>query len=196
MILEFFGSLRAGAVALAAAVLVAGFSAPDARAATLVGVYNGNDPFPNNLVIPGKGINSPALAKCDDAENGRCTWEDGKAPGNYAAAFSVKFDKKVVGQYKSGTWSFDISKVVGTLKPLLPSYLAVKAGPNYAVYALLGALSGTWNTAAVGNKGISHLSFFDTAPPPAPVPLPAAGLMLIGGLAGFGLLRRRAAAAA
>ncbi len=86
--------------------------------------------------------------------------------------------------------------------------LVVKGGAvAWAVYLLdLTNLSGTWSTADLinggGNQpGLSHISLYVggqqiTPPPPPPpeVPVPAAGLLLLTALAGFGLLRARRAA--
>lgn len=47
----------------------------------------------------------------------------------------------------------------------------------------------TFNSNSGGNKRLDDLTIY--APPPAPVPLPAAGLMLLGGIGSLAALRRR-----
>ena len=138
----------------------------------------------------GYEISSPSLAKCD-VSYGHCTWENGAVEGeDYTSAFDVGFDTD-----KSGTWSFTGNSSLTHL----PAYMVVKAATNWAIYALDGALSGDWSTAGLmtpngkNQAGVSHVSFYNSA---APVPLPAAGWLLVAGLGGIGALARRRKAAA
>lgn len=186
---------------LAAAALVAsaGLFATGAQADTLIDVIDGNDPFPRN--ITGEGFDSPALAKCDVgggepavrslvSAGPDCSWSDGGAEGDYSTAFTVTFDDA-----KSGTWSFDPDAVTGADPVLFPAYMAVKGGNQYALYALDSPIGGSWNTDDLfvggGNHpDLSHISFYDSYEVPG-VPLPAAGLLLIGGMGGLGFVGRR-----
>ena len=191
---------------LAAAALVAsaGLFATGAQADTLIGIFDKNDPFPKNITgeFEGEKFDSPALAKCDVGGGGDlavrsfvsagpdCSWSDGGAEGDYSTAFTVVFDDA-----KSGTWSFNPDLVTGADPVLFPAYMAVKAGPQYALYALDGPFGGSWSTADLtvgsGNQpDLSHLSFYDSFEVPG-VPLPAAGLLLIGGMGGLGFVGRR-----
>jgi hypothetical protein len=94
-----------------------------------------------------------------------------------------------------GTWSL----LPGLTFAKGASYaLALKGGPNTIFYQLnTSATSGTWSTAdlLVGKKnnqaGLSNIQLYGTKTPVAPVPLPAAAWLLIGGMAGFGALARR-----
>lgn len=98
---------------------------------------------------------------------------------------------------KVGTWS------VSTFNNYTKAALVVKAGSEAWVAYLLDVtkLSGTWTTADILNSGgkqpdISHLTLYvggEQVDPVAPVPLPAAGLMLVGAIGGLAALRRRKA---
>ncbi len=88
---------------------------------------------------------------------------------------------------KTGTWLYTPDDASD---PLITGWIA-KGGPNYFVYAL-GGFTGTFNI----DKGLSHLTFFDTERPTTPIPLPAAAWMMLAGLAGLGALGRRRSAAA
>ena len=183
--------------ALAAAVVaVAAIAGSGAQASTLVGYFEGNDPFG----APEKGlygtfngveIDSPSLAKCE-VSGLSCNWENGAVEGeDYTSAFQVNFTDD-----KTGTWSFTGNSSLTHN----PAYMAVKGATNWALYALDGALSGTWSTAGLltpngkNQAGASHVGFYNSA---APIPLPAAGWLLVAGLAGLGgMARRRRAAAA
>lgn len=169
-------------------------SAP-VSAATFLGVFEGNTPFPQAL------MGSPSLAKCDQGGTAGtvCSkWEDGLAPGNHVPGFSVTFVDS-----KTANWTFDPTAVTGVALAdvLFPKYIAVKGGNFYNVWEIVvGTLSGVVSTQgiAVGGPGnqpdISHISFYDSVGP-APIPLPAAGLMLLGALGGLAAVRRRRKAA-
>ena len=101
----------------------------------------------------------------------------------------------------SGTWS--ISSYTG----LGPMMIVLKSGRQFGAFLLddtVSLLSGTWSIerewcnrkgvcARVG-KNLSHASVY-YSPVPSAVPVPAAGLMLLAGLAGLAALRRKRAAA-
>jgi len=174
--------------ALVAATLVAG----QAGAVTLVGTFSGNDPFGGQDKglygnFNGTEISSPSLAKCDVGARA-CDWENGAVPGeDYTDAFKITFNDN-----KSGTWGFTAS----SLLTHLPTFMAVKASNQWALYALDGALTGDWSPAGLLNPGgnqpnVSHISFYNGGSSPSPVPLPAAAWLLVAGLGGLGAVARR-----
>ena len=76
--------------------------------------------------------------------------------------------------------------------------MVVKAATTWALYALDGALSGSWSTAGIVNgggrqPGVSHVSFYNSA---APIPLPAAAWLLLSAVGALGVMRRRTSATA
>ena len=90
-----------------------------------------------------------------------------------------------------GDWSVD------SWDGVQAAMLVLKGGNGFAAYLLdmTAGLDGEWITQAltVGKKGntpaISHISLYTVEV--AAVPVPAAGLLLIGALGGLALLRRR-----
>ena len=122
-VLEFRKQSRALRLAAAALVAAAAFVS-SAQAATLVGYFDGNDPFGGQEkglygTFNGVEISSPSLAKCDVPEGQlSCDWENGAVEGeDYTSAFDLTFNDS-----KSGNWSF-------TPDPSLthaPSYLVSK----------------------------------------------------------------------
>jgi hypothetical protein len=104
------------------------------------------------------------------------------------------------GGATSGSWSL---ASFGGYGPLM---IVLKSGHQFGAFLLqeaMNSLSGTWsierdrcnaNGCTKVGKVLSHASVYYTDQP-APVPLPAAGLMLLGGLAGLAALRRNRKAA-
>lgn len=72
-------------------------------------------------------------------------------------------------------------------------YVVLKIGvdPNYTVIQNTsgGELQWSWNPTRGTGSGLSH--FVNLGGTPAPVPLPASGLLLVGALGGIAALRRR-----
>ena len=73
--------------------------------------------------------------------------------------------------------------------------ITFKQGNSFSAFLLdsAEALAGLWGTAGPGKStnDLSHASIYYRGDPMAPVPLPAAGLLLAGGLGAMGMLRRR-----
>lgn len=186
----------------AAAALAMGFAmAAPASALTLdtnsdryIGTYSpgasGNDPFPQNLEIG--EINSAALYKCDYMGGG-CKNEAENfilSLGYENTDITFEFGDDL----KTGTFTLNLS---GNEK-LLPHYLAIKGGTGFTLYDIADLTSATWTTLGLINNGgnqpqVSHLSFYNSQP--SAIPLPAAGWLLIAGIASFAAIGRKRAAA-
>lgn len=170
----------------------------------------GNDPFGgNNGFIRVGDYYSPGLAKCDegteDDQNDtprECDdWEGGVADGDYTEAFDLEYTSDL-----TFTWSFTAEDVTGIDSDdvLFPKFVAVKSGspndPNsnngYYLFDVTGHLSGSISVASTDStdsffNSISHVSFYDTGDDTPPIPLPAAGWMLLAGVGGLAAMRRR-----
>ncbi len=108
---------------------------------------------------------------------------------------------------ETGTWTVSAGgySAFGTIMAVL------KGSDSFSAYLLgasdTAATSGTWSTASLINgqvkpgkptkfgPGLSHFTLYGTGTPPTTVvPLPAGGVLLLTGLVGFGIARRRKAA--
>lgn len=149
--------------------------ASSATALELVGVFDGNDFYSEG---------NDRCTVCDILEDDEAfllaRLEDGE---NCSTGFEITFDDD-----KSGTWTpIDV--------PEDATHLAVKAGPNFALYEITDPDGDIWTTEALRNRGgqqpgLSHLSFYVS---PGTVPEPGAGILLLIAAAGLGWSRRRSA---
>ncbi len=128
-------------------------------------------------------------------------WQDlGKINTTEAAgAFpSTYFTVTTTAGNGAGTWSLNPEYKFAAGE----SYAFVLKGGNDNVAYLLdpAVTSGAWTNLDLftpngrNNAGLSNMTLFGTATP-APVPLPAAAWLLIGGMAGLGAMARRRKAA-
>lgn len=194
--------MRNAVIALALSLGVAAFAPAPVSAATLVAEDFGgaNDcsglwgtGFENCKTPDRPGYaSSPVIAKYDVGRDGG-KWQIASWAGPILSSY---FTITLNGNGSTGSWSYDTSACPTCA--LVTSFV-VKAGNGFRWYYTnpkTAIYSGTWSTK--GGKGLSHITFYDTAPPPpppppAPIPLPASGLLLGFALAAFGLARRRAA---
>lgn len=87
---------------------------------------------------------------------------------------------------RAGTWK------IGQYTGLEKAMVTLKAGNGFAAFLLdVKDLAGTWSS----SKGLSHASIYYKGNP-APIPLPAAAWLLIGGIGALAATARRRKAAA
>lgn len=181
------GRLRPAAL-LATAALALGLVPGGAEAATCNASSVTTD---SGIAALGCGTERPFEKMFDDKI-------DDIDKGNYLGeVFSIAITRtKDRNEAIAGTWSL----LPGLSFEKGASYaLALKGGKTTLFYALdTSANSGTWSTAdlLVGAKdrqaALSNLSLYGTkAPAAAPVPLPAAAWLLVGGMVGLGAIARR-----
>lgn len=184
------GLRPAGVLAAAAILTVVGFSTGTASAsscyASNVTTDYGKSAHSCFDSLPTKHV--PFWDKIDNVDSGN-------RKGDYFSIYVT--DHKKGGDAIGGTWSL----LPGMSFAKEAKYaLELKGGPRSVFYHLdTSNTSGTWSTAdlLVGKKdrqaGLSYIKMVGSA---APVPLPAAAWLLIGGVAGLGALAKRRRASA
>ena len=156
-----------------------------------VGQITGNDAIGNDN---GANVDLNNAGNFGGPLFGSTSWEldtkinqvgDGFGTPDPAGILSASFGNDLL----SGTWS--VTSWAGIEKAML----VLKGGNGFAAYLLdlSAGLSGEWVTQALTNNGgnqpaLSHVSLYTT---PAPIPVPAAGLLLITALGGLGVAARR-----
>jgi hypothetical protein len=191
------GILGASVLAIAATAFSASATSVKVTDGTFLSITAGNDPFPKSL------NDSPSLFKCDDIKEvpdtqtrpriGSCPNSvNGDSGFEYSDGdFTITFDyfklENGSAEALGGTWSF----AANNGEPLTPHFMVLKAGSNYATYDIGGLTFGRWSTVdKLDSKGISHISFYNTGDIP-PVPLPAAGWMLLACFGSLAVMRQR-----
>ncbi|TGD61786.1 VPLPA-CTERM sorting domain-containing protein [Tabrizicola sp. WMC-M-20] len=126
---------------------------------------------------------SPVIAKWDIDED---KWEINSM---FSDVLSSMFTVKIISD-TTGNWTYDPGTC--TLCTVVTSFV-IKTGAGFRWYYTdpkEAIYSGVWDVSDLGRgQGISHITFYDTAP--APIPLPAGGLLLVTALGGLAIARRR-----
>ena len=181
-------------------ILIVGCAATESHAApatcitgcTPLTLYDGQDPFPASL---GGFLNgSPSLDRITyNRETKTFGSSNGIAAGTYTDDFTLTnliYSASDPTALIGGTWNYAPDP-----GQLFPTMVAIKAGNAFFFYSIIaGTLSGNWNTALLGNKNLSDITFYDGAGRIV-TPLPPAAILFLSalGLAGFrGWVRKHA----
>lgn len=182
----------------AAAVVAFALAGTSAGAATFT--FAGLASGPGGNACPPGGLancvynDSYAIAKYnfDDGVAGAVETNDIIFPSIDGSEFTISFNS---GSTKAGTWSLS----PGAGDPTIVTAFAIKGGSGGAAIYEWDPSSGTDFSSIsfdmaldAGDKALSNITFWDTTSP-APVPLPASALLLLAGMGGFAMLRRRKA---
>ncbi len=147
--------------------------------------------------VAGNDLGNNGIVANDLAFFGLTGWGIGDSTDASAGDGSVTFGTDVpIVNASSGLWS------VASYNGYNPLMIVLKSGPQFAAFLLteaISGLSGRWNISEQKcnrngcrdtPKALSHASVYYNGAP-APVPLPTAGLLLLGALGGLAALRRK-----
>ena len=194
-----------GSLSLAAGALALGLAAASPASASLIylGTYTyapGGNPTLTNVdtaIDAYNALHSSSLEHPDDFIGKLNKPASGTAltESDTSGSFIGTLDGTCAATgCKSGTWHFDATDINWVV-----SYLAVKAGAQFALYDVdPDADSGTWNTDDLwvgtthpNHPALSHLALFGDRTVPTDVSEPASLALLGSGLLGFAMFRRR-----
>lgn len=146
------------------ALALAGRATAAVMSGGLLGVFSGNDSEHSFALDLGLQVE----------EVGRVDW-----PGTVTAGLRISvLAMGEPGEALAGEWAFSCGETV--------DFIVVKAGHRYAAYRYVPnpnggqVLVGTWDTSALGQKGLSHLTAYRLAPEPSTAWLLSLGLGLLG----------------
>ena len=170
--------------------------------------------------IPGNECGSGGFSSCTQTINGNVTPAIVKFNSNFEVSDTSTLFPSITGEEFSffdiltsegEVEGASFNYTLGTDDPGITGFAVFSAG-DFLLYDSSeftfdsGVFSGSFTTAGLGNNpnnptpGLSHITFFDTAAPdgpgnggetPAPIPLPAGGLLMLTGLAGLAAVRRK-----
>lgn len=178
-----------GTISAAVGALMALSTASQAATCSINGVSFSLDISAGTTCVAGNDLGANGIVVNDMSFFNLTGWGLGDSTDAEGGDGSVMFASAPVVNSTGGSWSID------SYNGYSPLMIVLKSGPQYGAFMLtelVSGLSGTWSIITDKNrrgKALSHASVYYNGEP-SPVPIPAAGLLLVGALGGLAALRR------